>query len=301
MRAFLCAILLLPSCVIQGDQYPRPSELDPSWLIKNIRVLAIEAEPPEVRPGETATFEALVAHPVEDTAELVRTWFACPATDDGIGFGCTFEADPSTLTSDTPDLDALLASGLIGVQPGWDPSFEAPLDQLDDLTPEERLEGSYALVQLTVLEEEGLNDASGELDPGELAIAYKRLVVSEARTPNHNPSFAAFTVEGYAPHQDDVVLIDPDQPYELGVAIAEDTIETYSFINGDGLEEERVEEPYVTWYTTGGTLLEPLTLHPYTQADWVSPKRSGIDGIWYAVARDRRGGMTWWRQAWRTR
>ena len=145
-----------------------------------------------------------------------------------------------------------------------------------------------------------LTTASDELDPAEVMIAYKRLIVSEAPTPNQNPSLEGFAVDGYEVLRDDVVLIDPDQPYEIAVTLPNEAIETYTFLNRDGVEEERVEEPFVTWYTTGGTLLEDVTLHPYTQADWISPKRSGIDGYWYAVARDRRGGMAWWRQAWRT-
>jgi hypothetical protein len=301
MTRVLLLGIALPACVLNGDKYAKPSELAPSWAVENTRVLGIQAEPPEVGPGESVSFDALIGQPMDATAPLVRTWFACPTTEDGVGLGCTFDANPDELMSDSADFDALLDAGLIGVQPGWDPLYQTPLDLLDSLPEEERSEGSYVLVQLAVLDAETENEPTDQLDPGDMAIAYKRVVVSEAATPNHNPTLDGFDVEGFAVEQDEVVYVDPGQPYELGIRISDASVETYTFLNGDGVAEERIEEPYVAWYTTGGTLRESVTLYPYTQADWISPKRSGIDGLWYAVARDRRGGMVWWSQPWKTR
>ena len=292
----------LSACVLNGDQYPKPSELPQEWEVAYTRVLAIQAEPPEILPGETASFDALIGQPSGEESLLVRTWCACPTLDDGVGFGCTLDPDLGNLSSDTPDLDALLASGLIGVQPGWiDPVYQAPEDLLQPLDPLDRLEGLYVVIQLVALEGDELNWEESLLDPGELAVSYKRLIVSEASTPNQNPTLEAFEVEGFSVAKEETVAIDPGQPYELAIRILDDSVETYEFVNSQGVVEERLEEPYVAWYTTGGTLLESVTLHPYTQADWISPKRSGIDGTWYAVVRDRRGGMAWWSQRWKTR
>ena len=79
--------------------------------------------------------------------------------------------------------------------------------------------------------------------------------------------------------------------------LEEDLIEEYEYLNKQGEIEQRKEEPYATWYTTGGEILEPITLYPYIETGWVAPK-SGKRGTWYAVVRDRRGGMTWHTQDW---
>ena len=84
--------------------------------------------------------------------------------------------------------------------------------------------------------------------------------------------------------------------------------ERYQYVNSDGAVEDRVEEPYASWFVAGtdpdgagdpgGELLETVTLWPYMDASWLSPAERGASGTWFAVVRDRRGGMAWWSQEW---
>jgi hypothetical protein len=283
------ALILWLGCVIGGDAWPRPRDLSPRWLVDRPRVLAVVADPPEIEPGQTATFSALVPLP-EGEPPHVRLWFACP--DDGFGFGCPLDLGATTTGTGVPD-------GLIGIEPGLAPRYTAPDDALDGLDDVAASEGLYTVVELISAPEELLAvDVSEEIDFAAFEVAFKRLVVSRAETPNRNPSLVSFSVEGTPVAPGALVHVDGNQPYELSVALGAADVETYTYINSDGIAEERVEEPYVSWYTTDGEMLETFTLYPYLEAGWVSPKQSGTAGTWWAVVRDRRGGMAWTAVDW---
>jgi hypothetical protein len=289
------ALLLLPTlsgCVIGSEKWPRPRDLSPAWLVDKTRILAVRADPPEIAPGESATFEALVPQPgVED--EWLRIWFACPPEDPGgIGFGCVLDFDATGTGTDLPD-------GMIGFEPGLSPFYMAEADLLDGIKDERELaEGLHVLVQIASIPLELLESADGQFDFNEVEIGYKRLVVSEATTPNKNPVIFEFVVERLSIPHGSIVHVEAKQTYEIGTIIAENSIEDYEYLNRDGVIENRKEEPYVSWYSTGGTILEEYTLYPYPESTWTAPDKSGEAGVWYAVVRDRRGGMDWYEQAW---
>jgi hypothetical protein len=288
----LLLALILTSCVIGSEKYIRPADLAPTWLVDRPRVLGIRAMPAELRPGETARFEALLAAPDSDEPYTV-VWIACPVEGGGIGFGCPLDLQALDLETATPE--QLAEAGFIGFEPLIPPVYTSPQDFLEELDDDERLEGAYVLVQVTAFPADA--DVEDTLDFNTIEAAYKRLVVSEASTPNTNPILGELTVEGIAVEADVMIHLDPNQPYEIGIEIPNVAIEEYEYRPSGGDVELRTEEPYVAWFTTGGQLLEEVTLYPNTQADWVSPKR-GTSGTWYAVARDRRGGQTWRIQRW---
>ncbi|MFT4622075.1 MAG: hypothetical protein ACI8PZ_000728 [Myxococcota bacterium] len=289
---------LLVGCVINGDRYRRPNELSPVWFVDRARVLAVQAEPPEIRPGQTASFEALLATPDSEEPYSV-VWIACPADGGGIGFGCALDFADIDLTNATPD--QLAALGFIGFEPLLPPVYTAPDDILDGLDDPARREGAYVLIQVTAIPPGALDEGrrgNPEIDFNEVEAAYKRLIVSEATTPNHNPVPGPFSVAGRTVAPGSIVHVDPDQPYKLALEIPTASVESYEFVNRDGEVEIRVEEPYVAWFSTDGEMAEEVTLYPYTAADWYSPSKRGAAGTWYAVVRDRRGGQGWHTQQW---
>lgn len=297
----LCVVLASASCVIGNDKYPRPRDLSEVWFVDRTRILAIRADPPEVTPGQNATFSALVARPeTTEPSDDVSLWLAC-SDEEGSGFGC----DLSALTGIDPanaDLTALQEAGLIGFEPFLSPSYTPESALLDGLEGQDRLEGVYVTIAMSIFPASVFEDAADQaLDFNEVESAYKRLVVSEATTPNNNPTIVSFVVAGTAVPAGAIVEVDPNQPYELSVLFSANTVETYQFVNSEGRVEERVEEPYVGWFATGGTLFEEVTLFPYLEATWVSPEVSGTEGTWWAVVRDRRGGQAWITQRWRVR
>lgn len=282
----VAAAVALVGCTIGGASSPRPSDLEDDWYVGRLRLLGVQAEPPEARPGELVRFSALFADP-EGVADTI-VWIACPP-DDASSFGCT--VDFSAL-SDNPTPEELAAAGVIGVEPLFPPTYTPDAALLDGLDEHDRLEGVEVTVQVSAFPAGSMDDPS-DVDFDEVEAGYKRLVVSEATTPNHNPEIAAFTVDGVAVAPSVVVELDPDQLYEIGVELPEATVEAYEYENSDRTVENRTEQPYVTWYATDGALFEEYTLYPYTEASWASPAASGATGTWYAVVRDRRGGMSW--------
>lgn len=293
MTRLLPLLLVLAGCTINDGRYPRPRDLSPGWRVDKLRLLAIQAEPPEVEPGRTATFRALLVDP-DDTVDLT-VWVWC-TEQAATSFGCPF--DPTTLDGADLDPDDLEAAGVIGVEPFLAPSFTPDATLLDGLDERERLEGVNVTINALSLPE--TVDDTDSFDFNEVESGFKRLVVSQATTPNRNPSLDGFTVDGARVPEQGVALVDPGQPYELAPVLGDDAIETYTFVNRDGVAEERVEEPFVTWFASGGTLDEDTTLHPFLEATWIAPVEPGVAGTVWAVVQDRRGGISWVERRWRT-
>ena len=127
-RLFLTVpCLAMTGCVIGGDKWPRPRDLAPSWLVDRTRILAVAANPPEIAPGETATFEALIPDPGGE-GDLSRLWFACPEVDGG--FGCNLDLSTGSGTTAT----GTGTDGFIGLEPFIPPVYTAPDDLLDGIT-----------------------------------------------------------------------------------------------------------------------------------------------------------------------
>ncbi len=256
-------------------------------MIDRLRVLAVAAEPAEPQPGDTVTFRSLVVSPEPVAATL---WFAC-LTSDG-DYGCEIDPalledlDPTSLGAD--EIEALYDAGFIGAEPFLPPEWVVPADALDGLAPEDRLEGLTALINVTAIPD------IDEVTEEDLELAFKRVPVSEATTPNHNPAHLGIRVDGVDVSEGAIVSMDRNQPYTVELAFDTSSLETYTFVNGDGEEETRSEEPYFTWYTTDGTFDRTFDLYPYSDTIYYTPAAPSSDmGTIWVVARDRRGGMDW--------
>lgn len=294
--SIVAALLLAGSaCTLNADKYTRPRDLSPSWRVDKLRILAIQVDPPELAPGETASVRALLVDPDATVDSTVWSWCDEATVSD---FGCP--VDPSVFSGDlTPQ--ELLERGVIGIEPFWLPTITAQESWLDGLQGRDRLEGVNVTVNALALPGADSVDPDFELDFNQLESGFKRVVVSEANTPNNTPHIAEFTVDGVVVGTASTVQLDPGEPYELGLELASDAIETYEFVNSSDEIEERVEQPYAEWFATGGTVDEDVTLHPFLQSTWIAPDQSGESGTWWAVLKDRRGGVAWASREWRTR
>ena len=267
--------------------------LSQSWQLDRLRVLAIQAEPAEPRPGDTVTFRSLVYTP--EGLELEGSiWFAC-LPQDATDFGC--ELDPTIVDSlsgtDFEDLSpeelaALYAqaqeAGLIGFEPLLPPSWVAPEAALDGLEGNDRLEGRSAIINVSAL-------PVGAEDDGDIEVVYKRVPVSEATTPNHNPVLMGFLVDGVEVASGDRVSLSRGSTHELEPLLSDDSIETYDYLGSDGQTEERSEEPYFDWYVEDGSFLQNFSLFPYSSTEWTPGDAAEVE--LKVVIRDRRGGMDW--------
>lgn len=284
--------LLLLGCVIGGDQYQRPRDLPSSSLVDRPRLLAIQVEPPELRPGETATIQALLA---DAEAEIgLQVWLACPP-ELATSFGCA--VDLSVLSEDATPAE-LAEAGIIGFLPGFAPTLTVPAAALDTLPESDREKGLYWTVQMLGLPE--ADPEQTELDFNEIESGHKRVVVSESVSPNTNPVARGLRFDDLAVPADAVVEIDAGGSYLLQVELDATTVETYTFLTPSGESEERTEAPFVLWYATAGTWYNGTSLYPTLSDTWTAPSEPGLSGTIWAVVRDRRGGMAWHEQRWQT-
>ena len=293
MRLRLLPHLLVPIGLVACGA----ESLSQSWQLDRLRILAVRAEPAEPRPGETVLFESLVYMPFGQ--ELAGTvWFAC-LPDGADDFGC--QIDPSIMESFSGDLEDLSPeeqlellkqaqeAGLIGFEPGFSPRWTAPADALDGLSEQQQLEGVSAIVNISALPE-------GAKSESEVELAYKRLPISLASTPNQNPVVRRVLLQTLKGEEVEVVdgsfVVEPGTTYELTPLLDDSSVEDYVFVNSEGQEEQRTEEPYFTWYTEMGEFDQPFSLHPYLSVQWTAPDKA-FSGLVVAVVRDRRGGMGW--------
>jgi len=281
--------LLLSACVINGDKYARPRDLNPESLVDRTRILAIQAEPPEVRPGDSAEIKALLADPNNEVENTL--WVTC-SKEESSDFGCAVDTSGVDFTSASPE--ELEEAGIIGFEPFLAPTYSAPPEALNDLDPEQRTEGTYALVQAFAFP--NMDEQSEAFDFNSIESGFKRIVISEATTPNSNPSIERWTVDGVFVDTTAPVVVAAGASIELGIELSPDSIENYEYQNSEGIIEQRTEEPYARWYGTAGSVDEDITLYPYLTATVRTPDAPGTGGTWWAVVRDRRGGITWLSQ-----
>jgi hypothetical protein len=267
-------------------------------------VLGSRAEP---RPGETVAFSSLVYTPENEPLEGAL-WIGC-LPEGELSYGCEIDESAlegfNNLDDDSSQQEFIEAiqdaqeAGLIGFEPLFAPEWTIPAEALDSLEPEDRLEGINAFVNVTLIPEgiagEKSDDAFGAAEGG-----FKRMPVSEAVSPNHNPDIVDFTVagvlldgaEGFTAQRGLTYIIEPHTP--------EGHVETYSYQTSEGETEYRTEEPFYQWYTEPGSTNaertasfdQALSLAPFSSVEWTAPNQAGVVML-YAVVRDRRGGMGW--------
>ena len=298
LRILLPLLLGLSACVIGSDKYTKPRDLPQASIVDRLRVLAVKAEPPEARPGELVTLEGLIVDPNLDSPLVI--WLACESDDDsGTGLGCAI--DFNAVLSSTSNFEELVEAGVIGMEPGFSPSYTPPEDLLDNLAEEDRAEGLYLTIQVTAIPSNLLtasSDQTEEFDFNAIEIAYKRLIVSEADTPNENPEITGFMVNGQTIAPGQVAEIEADTTTSLEPIFSSDSVQTYEYTTRDGVVETREEEPYLTWYTSAGSYFSPYSIYPFFETKWFQSETTDTEGSWWVVVRDRRGGMTWHEQRW---
>lgn len=289
----LVALVLLSGCDGLG--------LSQAYQVDRLRILAVAADPAEPQPGDVVTFTSLVVSP--DAPVGLTTWFTC--TDAG-SYGCSPDEDLLASLQDTSGLTPeelaalyaeLQAAGLIGAEPFLAPSWTVPDDYLDALTDDEKLEGTTAIVTVTAIPTVEGDTASLDTAIEDIEVAYKRVPVSLATTPNHNPTILGLTIDDVAITPGATVTLTRGQTYAISCELADDALEDYVYVNETGVAEDRTEEPYFSWYLQEGSFDQSNTLWPYTAIEYTVASDAAMteQSLW-VVVRDRRGGMAWIEQ-----
>lgn len=225
------------------------------WLLEELRVIGVRAEPAEAQPGTDVALESLVVDPLGDGQREVQVAWAVCTPDANLGQASC--AEPGRTVP-------------LGI--GTGATLSIPSDALDGLSAEAALFG----IDFYVVVAASAPDVP-ELAAEDAEVAFKRIRVSTDPVPNVNPELAWF-----GPASDPV-----DGHKTLLQAAA--TIESAEEFQGPlGLD---VEELRFSWYTTAGALDRGVTLGDplASELEWEATDGATL----YVVLRDGRGGLNW--------
>lgn len=309
----LLLLLLLSGCL---------EDFDPPHLIKEPRILAITAEPPEVAFGEDVLFEALIVDgdgtDLSASSDVERRFMVCVSLAEilrAIGFGASGLDDDCDEGGD--DLVRLETGG--DLPPGVARLPGAALLRLvDDLMgmggapvggagidPEVARTLAFVIAEVGVPLRMRLEVWRG----GELIlVGSKRFAITQREMATTNPPPPRFAVgdvwlsardsdephrctpeDGQAPvvEAGAEILLRPDENEEAW-------IEEYPAID---LEAEVVineESAYYSWFSTGGVLSDNITQRPLRDVTWTAPEEPGTYPLWLVV-RDGHLGQSYCR------
>ena len=290
------------------------NDLPAASFIDKLRVLAVQAESPEMAPGDTTALHVLAVEPLVPSLDggaprpLTAVWLAC-ALPAG-----TLTVEPCTIDSVIigTDLDASYSAAADALAGG-----AASTEVLITVAVADNDAGALACIG-DIANNNGL-----PTDPDHCVVSLKRVVVSDPaqRTVavNANPALASFyatTPSGFAETLDDdggVWQYAPGEDlaaWDVAALRAGDAAQ----MKADGTYESLT----VSWFTTAGHLdggrsiyLPPGCDDPAACADqlpedgadttWFAPTQAqaagfvdgnGLVRLW-AVIRDDRGGVGW--------
>lgn len=307
-------------------------DLEAVSQVTKFRVLAVQADPPEVNPGQSVALRALVADPDPDPAAAKTGPPHRRIT--AVGLAVSGLITPSSSGIDEPDLvwppfvgsagaDGVIDLAVIGV-----PTQAAEL--LSGETPEIPV---TAVLLICAGGEEGMELAllqalaaagqdSGLDDPGDLVnvclvagaeeglVAFKTFRIT-GRPPadpdrNENPLIARVVFDERDPPLgqggDPVFQCTGSDGCREGVLLEAyldpESFQTYQKVVF-GEVEQADERLYVSWFTTGGGFTSDRSGNDGTsedpfENDWLPPREGGRFQLW-VVAHDVRGGVSWER------
>ncbi|HZU81467.1 MAG TPA: hypothetical protein VE987_01050 [Polyangiaceae bacterium] len=281
------AVLLLLFAGCKPDLGPDDS------LVTSARILAVKAEPPEAKPGSSATYTALVASPAGTADDAAIAWRWCvapksPAENDIVSTACLGGAallpagDGQSVTAASPS-DGCELFGPDTPPGGFRPRDPDPTGGYYQPLRGD-LAGSPPVFDLTRIL------CSLAVAPADLASEYARQYV-----PNANPHLQPLVARiGGA-----IVALDAiarASRVELEASWSPADAETYTFFDSSSqsLTTKR-ESMRVAWYATAGALDTESTGRaeddPLTTSDnsWTAPS-AGAVYLW-VVLRDSRGGV----------
>ena len=277
----------------------KPDFGTPASLVTERRILAVKAEPPEVRPSQPAMLTALVVSPDGTDPSPAVDWALCvtpkPLDENNVvSTACLTDKGVMPIASATASTMATMpanACTLFGPDPPPQMMGQPPLRPRDpDVTG-----GYYQPLRLV----DGM--ATGfalERVTCDLAQAGADLAVQYAMTykANANPSLQPLsaTVDG-APVALDALPAGRDVQFEVGwPAESAESFPVFD-VSSASLITHR-ESLRVSWFATGGSFAHEVTgrdendMATTTDNVWTAPSTPGPVHLW-VVLRDSRGGV----------
>jgi hypothetical protein len=289
--ASIAAVTLLAGC--------KPDFGTPASLVTERRILAVRAEPPEVRPTQTVNLTALVVSPDGTESMPAVDWSLCltpkPLDENNVvSVACLGDGDGIQALGTGATMMATVppnACALFGPDPPPQMMGQPPLRPRDpDVT------GGY--YQPLRLREGDVTSFALERVTCDLAQAGADLAVQYGMTyhANVNPTLQPLTatVAG-APVA--LTALPAGQTIDFNVSWPADSVESFPVfdVNAAALITHR-ESMRVSWFATAGSFTHEVTGRdegdPATDSDnlWTAPTTPGPVHLW-VVLRDSRGGI----------
>ena len=301
-------LLLLPAALLVASCGPDDG-FGAFTLVDKLRVLAVQAEPAALRPGETARLTSLVVAPRLDRAEYRWSWCPLSAGRDR-GFDCVVDEAPLR-----ERLEALSPGAGEGL-PAFDLGASRTADLAHSLDPT-LLQGlCRALISFEAPAFADLPTCEGALevtvrlevtagDERETVVKQLPLAFAADAATNANPTLGAVRVApefGGEPSElpeDGSAELAWSKGYRLTVDVPESAPEPLP--TGDR------EVLFMTWFTTAGSVRDARTSFLEGVADldalgenvWTAPDADAppeLDPELLLVLQDERGGVTWARR-----
>jgi hypothetical protein len=295
--------------------------MEPVSTISKFRLLAVQAEPPEVRPGRGVTHRVLYADPDGDGREISFVWLTCmglytPSSDfsaapcELLGFkiatasdgGDTYEisAVPENALADLPeDKTYQQATTVVSMCGGG----ETP--DISTLTDAFQAGGDISISDIL--------DALCVGGEGLTAFKTFRISAQDASDTNTNPTIDTLMFNGNILVPSDAQTGEipaagaPENRFvcettaecldgaDISATLTQDSFEFYEEVRL-GKKESVDESPYISWFVDGGELSVDRSRAPEIYGDfgvsWSPPLQGGRFTL-YVVAHDLRGGTSW--------
>jgi hypothetical protein len=209
LRAAASLVVLLAGC----------ATFVPESVVTKLRVLAVQAEPPEVAPGQTVRLEGLVTDPEADAPSF--SWLAC---------------DPVAALSPCDDSKLLLDRAALLEAPGVRRISTSSIARTTFSST------GTAIILLIV------DSASGDAE----VIARKEVTISRSSTPNHNPTIEFLLADSVRidPGQAARAPLGGNQAWVAIVTAS--SAENYQRLRPDGSSVAAIEDLRYEWFTTAG-------------------------------------------------
>lgn len=309
MRAHTSArAIVLASCALlwaSCNSDPGP-EAKPGSYLDTLRVLGVQAEPPEIAPGQQTFLNALVYDPKLYPEQMIYIWVYCePSRDSALGTKC---ADVDTIRNPSSFLGGLLGQGDPSIQVRlFDHArskYTASANLLAGMTADQKRRGVNVDVIMLAFESTDLTEVLFDVNSGDpkipMVITLKTLHVAEGtEDTNRNPKIEALRVQGVETEAETTVRYPGLKRIELSALPSGDSLQKFTRYLPDGTVLVQDEELSVSWFTTAGSFEEGFATAARTSGanpihlllDPTNVKESATEV--YAVLRDGRGGTDW--------
>jgi hypothetical protein len=283
------------------------AQLSPETLVKNLRVLSVVAEPPEVKPAQSTALSILELDPSRPGGKTTVIWVGCEP--DPIDFNRSACNDTRSLLQPTSFSTFPPGVKILGF--GLHASYASDAHLFDRLSADDpvRQNGTAGPVLAVVIGEE-INPTANddelralfhriETQEVKAVMALTRVMVSERDDQNHNPYLDGIYVDEVGLPPGATIQVEPGQ--QAALHFTGQARESYTLLLPEG-PDPRTESLVAAVYSSSGRFDRErvdLTEGPDTiftapgssdvPEDPVPEKRNGT--IW-VVLRDGRGGQS---------